>query len=88
MSVRLIKHFSKVKEDAWRKEAELAKELSDGDGHPNILKYRWQSRSKGKCHILTLSIDKVRFGRLKTFLFWNKPEKNLNRIRPSDNMND
>ena len=51
--MRLIKHFSKVKEDAWRKEAELAKELSDGDGHPNILKYRWHAQSKGKCHILT-----------------------------------
>lgn len=45
ISMRLIKHFSRVKEDAWLKEAELAKELSDGDGHPNILKYCWHTRS-------------------------------------------
>lgn len=43
MAMRLIKYFSHAQEDDWRKEAELVKELSDGDGHANILKYCWHA---------------------------------------------
>ena len=43
--MRLIKHFSKTKEDNWRKEAEIVKELRTGRGHPNILKYCWHCTS-------------------------------------------
>ncbi|XP_078372311.1 uncharacterized protein LOC144655983 isoform X2 [Oculina patagonica] len=64
MSVRLIKHFSKVKEDAWRKEAELAKELSDGDGHPNVLKYCWHARNES-----VLNYKWRRYPRLKKSSF-------------------
>ena len=45
LAMRLIKYFSHAQEDAWRKEAELVKELSDGDGHANILKYCWHAPS-------------------------------------------
>lgn len=45
MAMRLIKYFSHAQEDDWRKEAELVKELSDGDGHANILKYCWHAPS-------------------------------------------
>jgi len=45
MAMRLIKYFSNAQEDAWRKETELVKELSDGDGHANILKYCWHARA-------------------------------------------
>lgn len=37
----LIKYFLYVQEDDWRKEVELVKELSDGDGYVNIFKYCW-----------------------------------------------
>jgi hypothetical protein len=53
-SMRLIKYFSKAQEDAWRRETELVKELSNGDGHSNILKYCWHSRGMEKCHLLLL----------------------------------
>ena len=43
--VRLIKHFSKIKEEDWKKEVELAKELRQGLVHPNIIKYCWHSES-------------------------------------------
>ena len=43
--VRLIKHFSKIKEEDWKKEVELAKELRQGLEHPNIIKYCWHSAS-------------------------------------------
>ena len=43
--VRLIKHFSKIKEEDWKKEVELAKELRQGLEHPNIIKYCWHSES-------------------------------------------
>ena len=43
--VRLIKHFSKIKEEDWKKEVELAKELREGLEHPNIIKYCWHSAS-------------------------------------------
>ena len=43
--VRLIKHFSKIKEEGWSKEVELAKELRQGLEHPNIIKYCWHSAS-------------------------------------------
>ena len=55
-SMRLIKYFSKAQEDAWRRETELVKELSDGDGHSNILKYCWHARGIEKCHLLLLFI--------------------------------
>ena len=45
MAMRLIKYFSHAQEDACRKETELVKELSAGDGHANILKYCWHARS-------------------------------------------
>ena len=51
ISLRLIKHFSKAKEEAWRKEAELVKELSgDENGHRNIIKYCWHARSTKKAN--------------------------------------
>jgi len=50
--MRLIKYFSKAQEDAWRRETELVKELIDGDGHSNILKYCWHARSMEKYHVL------------------------------------
>ena len=43
--VRLIKHFSKIKEEDWNKEVELAKELRQGLEHANIIKYCWHSTS-------------------------------------------
>ena len=43
--VRLIKHFSKTKEEDWKKEVELAKELRQELVHPNIIKYCWHSES-------------------------------------------
>ena len=43
--VRLIKHFSKIKEEDWNKEVELANELRQGLEHPNIIKYCWHSES-------------------------------------------
>ena len=46
--MRLIKHFSSAQEDAWKKETKLVKELSDGDGQDNILKYCWHARSMEK----------------------------------------
>ncbi|XP_073246489.1 relaxin receptor 2-like [Porites lutea] len=44
--VRLIKHFSKIKEENWKKEVELAKELRQGLEHPNIIKYCWHSATE------------------------------------------
>ena len=47
VSLRLVKHFSKAKEESWKKETEIAKELNgDGEGHPNIIKYCWKARSR------------------------------------------
>ena len=54
MAMRLIKYFSNDQEDTWRKETELVKELSDGDGHANILKYCWHARSMEKYYVLHL----------------------------------
>ncbi|CAH3193166.1 unnamed protein product [Porites evermanni] len=44
--VRLIKHFSKIKEEDWKKEVELAKELRQGLEHPSIIKYCWHSETE------------------------------------------
>ncbi|PFX21360.1 G-protein coupled receptor GRL101 [Stylophora pistillata] len=46
-SLRLIKHFSKAEEEAWKKETNIVKQLNgDGEGHPNIIKYCWNSRTE------------------------------------------
>ena len=43
--VRLIKHFANIKEEDWKKEVELVKELRQGLEHPNTIKYCWHSAS-------------------------------------------
>lgn len=62
VSLRLIKHFSKAKERAWKNETEMVKELNgDGTGHPNIIKYCWNARTE-ECE---LSYEHGKFSRLK-----------------------